>query len=89
METWTCEQAGDEVRRMAAALQQMRLPMHSNIGLLSKNCAHWILCDLAIMMAGHVSVPLYPNLTAESIRQILEHCDAPVLFLVNWITGRP
>jgi long-chain acyl-CoA synthetase len=91
-ETWTWEQAGDEVRRMAAALQQMRLPLHSNIGLLSKNCAHWIMCDLAIMMAGHVSVPLYPNLSADSIRQILEHCDAPVLFvgkLDNWSSMKP
>ena len=61
METWTWVEASDEVRRMAAALQQMQLPLHSNIGLLSKNCAHWIMCDLAIMMAGHVSVPLYPN----------------------------
>jgi long-chain acyl-CoA synthetase len=87
MEIWTWEQVGDEVRRMAAALKEMRLPLHSNIGLLSKNCAHWIMCDLAIMMSGHVSVPLYPNLSAESIRQILEHSDAPVLFvgkLDNW-----
>ena len=92
METWTWEQAGDEVRRMAAALQQMRLPLHSNIGLLSKNCAHWIMCDLAIMMAGHVSVPLYPNLSADSIRQILEHSNAPVLFvgkLDNWAAMKP
>jgi long-chain acyl-CoA synthetase len=67
-ETWTWEEAGDEIRRMAAALKQMPVPARSNIALLSKNCAHWIMCDLAIMMAGHVSVPLYPNLSADSIR---------------------
>ena len=92
METWTWEQAADEIRRMAAALKQMHLPRHSNIALLSKNCAHWIMCDLAIMMAGHVTVPLYPNLSADSIRQILEHSDAPVLFvgkLDNWPAMKP
>ena len=85
--TWTWQEAGMEIRKMAAALQAIRLPLHSHIGLVSKNCAHWVLCDLAIMMAGHVSVPLYPNLTAASVRQILEHCDAPLLFvgkLDNW-----
>ncbi|HLO82755.1 MAG TPA: AMP-binding protein [Chitinophagaceae bacterium] len=85
--TWTWKEAGIEIRKMAAALRAMRMPLHSHVAILSKNCAHWIMCDLAIMMAGHVSVPLYPNLTAGSIRQILEHCDAPLLFvgkLDNW-----
>jgi long-chain acyl-CoA synthetase len=85
--TWTWKEAGQEIRKMAAALKAMRIPLHSHIGIISKNCAHWIMCDLAIMMAGYVSVPLYPNLTAHSVRQILEHCDAPLIFigkLDNW-----
>ena len=85
--TWTWKEAGQEIRKMAAALKAMRLPLHSNIAIISKNCAHWIMIDLAIMMAGHVSVPLYPNLTAQSVRQILEHSDAPLVFvgkLDNW-----
>ena len=84
---WTWKRAGEEIRSMAAALLSLQLPPKSNIALLSKNCAHWILCDLAIMMSGHVSVPLNSNLSGKNIRQILEHCDAPVLFvgkLDNW-----
>jgi len=79
--TWTWKQAAEEVRRMATALIAMNLPLHSNIVLISKNCAHWIMCDLAIMMSGHISVPLYPNLAEDTIRQILEHCNAPLLFV--------
>jgi long-chain acyl-CoA synthetase len=37
--------------------------------------------DWAIWMAGYVSVPLYPTLAAETIRQILEHSDAQLLFV--------
>jgi long-chain acyl-CoA synthetase len=33
------------------------------------------------MMAGHISVPLYPNLQPATVRQILEHCDASLLFV--------
>lgn len=70
-----------EARRMASHLLGLGLPKGSNIALMSKNCAEWIIADLAILMAGYVSVPLYPTLTAASTRQILEHCGAPVLFV--------
>jgi long-chain acyl-CoA synthetase len=85
--TWTWSQATQEVGSMAAALKAMNLPPHSPIALISRNCAHWILCDLAIMLAGHISVPLYPNLTTGTIGQILEHSGSRVLFvgkLDNW-----
>src|SRR6185295_8095783 len=71
----------DEARRMAAYLKSLSLPSGSPIALLSKNCAHWILADLAIWMAGHVSVPLYPTLNAETVRQILTHSEARLLFV--------
>lgn len=70
-----------EVRRMAAYLKSLGLPEGSKIGILSKNCAHWIMSDLAIWMAGYVSVPLYPTLSAETIRYILDHSEVKVLFV--------
>ncbi len=90
--TWTWKQVGDEIRRMAAVLKAMQLPAESKIALISKNCAHWIICDLAIMMAGHVSVPLYPNLTADTMMQTLQHSEAKVLFvgkLDEWSSMKP
>lgn len=73
--------AADEARRIAQALRALNLPPGSPIALASKNCAHWLLADYAIWMAGHVSVPLYPNLTTATARQILEHCEAKAIFL--------
>jgi long-chain acyl-CoA synthetase len=74
--TWTYRQAGDEIRRIAAGIKATGLPEKSNVALLSKNCAHWAMADLAIMMCGHVSVPLYATLSAHAIRQILEHSES-------------
>src|SRR5690606_38095880 len=76
-----------EARQMASYLRGLGLPAGANVGLISKNCAEWILADLAILMAGYVSVPLYPTLTGPSVRQILEHSGAAFLFvgkLENW-----
>ena len=78
---WTWEEAGQEVRKMAAYLKSLDLPENSKIGLLSKNCAHWIMTDFAIMMAGHTSVPLYPNLSADTLNKILVHSETKVLFV--------
>ena len=37
--------------------------------------------DLAIMMSGHISVPLYPNLNAATLQKILIHSETKVLFV--------
>lgn len=79
--SWTYQQAGNEARRIATALGEQGLPPKSNIAILSKNCAHWIIADLAIMMSGHVSVPIYPTLSASGVKEILDHSDAKVIFL--------
>ena len=78
---YTFQQAGKEIRSITTALHALNLPKGSNIAILSKNCAHWIMADLAIWIAGHVSVPLYPNLSAASIRQILDHSESKAVFI--------
>ena len=77
----TFREAMDEARRMAAHLRSLDLPRPSQVALFSKNTAWWFLADLAIWMAGHVSVPLYPTLTPETIRQILDHSEARLIFI--------
>ena len=78
---YTWAQLMDETRRMAAHLQGLGFEPGSRIAILSKNCAHWLMCDFAIWMAGFVSVPLYPTLAAGTIRQILEHSESKLLFV--------
>ncbi|MGB9337634.1 MAG: AMP-binding protein, partial [Polyangiales bacterium] len=81
VETYTWAEAMDQVRRMAAHLKSLDLEPGSHIGLISKNCAHFVFADLAIWMAGHVSVALYPTLNAETIEYILEHSESKLLFV--------
>jgi long-chain acyl-CoA synthetase len=79
--TWTYREAGNEIRRIASGLLAQNFPKGSNVALISKNCAHWVMADLAIMMAGHISVPMYATLTADSIRQILEHSESKLVIV--------
>ena len=89
---FTWRQVLDQTRRMAAHLRSLDLPPGSMIALLSKNTAHWLMADFAIWMAGHVSVPLYPTLAAETVRQILTHSESKLLFigkLDGWEAMKP
>jgi long-chain acyl-CoA synthetase len=79
--TWTWAQTLDEVRRMAAAITAMNFPRGSRIAIISKNCAHWLMADMAILMAGHISVPLYQNQSTEVTRYVLEHSGAVLAFI--------
>ena len=78
---WTYKEAMGEIRSMASYLLNLNLPNSSKIGILSKNCAHWIMSDLAIMMSGHISVPLYPNLNSDTLNKILVHSETKILFV--------
>ena len=89
---YTWRDVGKQARTLATYLNSLGLPPKSNIGLVSKNCAHWIIADLAILLSGHVSVPFYPTLTASQLRQVLEHSGCPVLFagkLDKWLEMKP
>jgi len=79
--SYTFKQAGEEIRKIAGYLKALNLERRSNIALLSKNCAHWIMSDLAIMMADHVSVPIYPTLNNNSINQILAHSESKAIIV--------
>lgn len=92
VDEFSWRRAADEARRMAAYLKALDLPAGSSIGLISKNCAHWVMADWAIWMSGYVSVPIYPTLNATTVSYILEHSECQALFvgkLDDWDMMKP
>ncbi|MFO7530638.1 MAG: AMP-binding protein [Marinobacter sp.] len=89
---YTWGRAVEEARRMAAYLKSLNLPEKSRVGIISKNCAQWVMSDWAIWMAGHISVPLYPTLNSGTVNYILNHAECEVLFvgkLDDWDMMKP
>ena len=78
---YTWREVMDQSRRMAAHLQGLGLQPGDKVAMLAKNTAHWLMADFAIWLGGFVSVPLYPTLAAGTIRQILDHSEAKLLFV--------
>ncbi len=78
---YTRQDAFDQAVAIAASLQKMGLKKGDHVSLLSKNCAHWFISDLAIMLGGFVSVPLYPTLDKQSINEILIHSESKAIIV--------
>ena len=77
---------------MAQVIQSKGIQKGDRVALVSKNCAWWILTDLAIMMSGAVSVPIYPNVNAEILSYILDHSGSKLMFagkLDTWEEIKP
>ncbi|HEY1054677.1 MAG TPA: AMP-binding protein, partial [Emticicia sp.] len=74
-------EVGQQARKIATYLKSLNLPPKSNIGLVSKNCAEWLIADFGILMSGHISVPFYATLTAEQINQVMVHSGCQVIFV--------
>lgn len=77
--TW--RQAESDCRRMASALLGLGLQPGDKVAILAKNSAEWMLVDMAIAMAGLVSVPIYPTASSDTIRYIIGHSDARAIFV--------
>ena len=77
----TYAEAGLETRRIVTALKSSGLKPGDHIGIYSKNCYHWILADLAIMIGGFVSVPFYASLPGEQLAEVIHLANLKALFV--------
>ena len=78
---YTWSQVMDQSRRMAAHLKAQGFPPGSRIAMLSKNCAHFVMAELAIWMAGYTTVAIFPTETADTVGYVLNHSEASLLFV--------
>ncbi len=77
--TWS--QMMDQSRRMATYLKAQGFAPGSRIGILSKNTAHFMMAELAIWMAGYTTVAIFPTEGADTVKYVLTHSEASLLFV--------
>jgi long-subunit acyl-CoA synthetase (AMP-forming) len=78
---YTWGQTLDQARRMATHLKSLNLEPGARIAILSKNCAHFFMAELAIWMAGGTTVAIFPTEGADTVKYVLEHSGASLLFV--------
>ena len=78
---YTWREVADQVRRIATFLISKDYPSGSRIAIWSANSKDWPIVDLAIMLSGHISVPIYPGQDIESANYILNHSESRLVFM--------
>ncbi|MDQ2923118.1 MAG: AMP-binding protein, partial [Candidatus Dormibacteraeota bacterium] len=76
VETWADMQR--DVLAVASGLIEMGVEAGDHVILMSENRLEWLYCDFAIQAAGAVTVPIYPNVSAEIAEKIVADCQATV-----------
>lgn len=77
--TWL--EVEQQARCIAAGLKAQGYSQGSRIGILSKNCAQWFIADLAIMMAGMISVPIYASAGQQTLGYVIKHSELQAIFV--------
>ena len=80
-EEYTWGEVGEMARKLASGLKSLGLRDNAHIGIYSKNCREWVISDLAIVMAGYISVPFFPSLNGDELSHLLDFGDVDALFI--------
>lgn len=74
-------EAGSQCRKVAAALVALGLHDGDKVGIYGANSPHWIMADIACMMAGVVTVPVYTTMPLDKVSYVADHSDMRALFV--------
>jgi long-chain acyl-CoA synthetase len=69
----------DRIRHISLGLRSLGFGPGDKLALLSENRPDWVMTDFAVLGMGGVTVPIYPTLTPEQIRYIVDDSEAKIV----------
>ena len=74
---------GRNVRHFCLGLKELGLAKGEKVILLSENRPEWVMCDMANLCLGAITVPVYTTLVPEQIKYIINDSDARTVIVSN------
>lgn len=78
---YTYADVADKALRLVSAFRALGIQPGERIALVSKNCAEWFICDLAMMLGSYISVPIFPTAGADTIEHCITHSDSKLVII--------
>ena len=76
VEGMSSKEVFERIREIALGLKSLGVGRGDRVAIISESRPEWVMCDLAILTLGAVTVPIYPTLSGTQARYILEDCGA-------------
>ncbi|MDK9776979.1 MULTISPECIES: AMP-binding protein [Vibrio] len=76
---FTYAEVAEQALKLVSALRSLGVKPGDKVALVSKNCAEWFICDLAMMLGDYVSVPIFPTAGADTIEYCITHSESKAL----------
>jgi long-chain acyl-CoA synthetase len=64
------------VLAVASALVDAGVKQGDSVVIMADNCIEWLYCDYAIQAIGAITVPIYPNVSADAVQTIVSNSAA-------------
>ena len=84
--TWhqiTWSEYSNKIIAVYSFFKSFGIKKNDHVGIMASTRWEWAVLDLALLGAGSVVVPMYPNLNDEELLFIINHSDIKVLFIEN------
>ncbi|MBQ3733035.1 MAG: long-chain fatty acid--CoA ligase [Bacteroidales bacterium] len=85
---YTPQQYKKTANELSCALLAKGIAKGDKVALISTNRPEWTITQMAVTQIGAVLVPIYPTITAEDYKYILNHCEAKLVILEGEIVMR-
>lgn len=85
---YTPQQYKKTANELSCALLAKGITKGDKVALISTNRPEWTITQMAVTQIGAVLVPIYPTITAEDYKYILNHCEAKLVILEGEIVMR-
>ncbi len=80
-EPMTYREVGNAVRELANGLLSLGLSREDKVAILSTTKVEWCLADIASILGGFVTVPVYPSNLPDQVEYILANSRSRVVFV--------
>ena len=66
---------------LSYALIELGIKKNDKVAIISNNRPEWNMLDMAIMQVGAITVPIYPTISKEDYRYIINDCGVKLIIL--------
>jgi long-chain acyl-CoA synthetase len=66
----------ERIRDLSLGFRSVGVSRGDRVAIIAESRPEWLLCDLAVLTAGAVTVPIYPTLSASQAKYILDDSGA-------------